>query len=303
MIIKRAAVEEAGEILELQKLAYLSEARIYNDHSIPPLLQTAEQIEAEFQSHLFLEALEDDRIVGSVRACLDSGTCRIGKLIVHPDLQNRGIGTKLLKEIERRFDEAERFELFTGHKSERNLHLYRKFGYRIFRREKLNDRLTLVYMEKHNIGEASLRENRLLRFELDRLREASEEQLRSYDRERGETLLRWFRSRRPDRMFPGDDYLLTAYRVLMDRLQTSEADCPITYRDERKLIFHSTNFCPTLEACKILNLDTRQVCKVYNEMSTDLLVKEIHPQLRFTRNYEKLRPHFAYCEEIIEFEK
>ena len=303
MTIKRAVVEEAGEILELQKFAYQSEARIYNDYSIPPLLQTAEEIEAEFQSHLFLEALVDKRIVGSVRACLDHGTCKIGKLIVHPDFQNRGIGTKLMAEIERRFIKAERFELFTGHRSERNLHLYRKLGYRIFKREKISDLLTLVYLEKFNSSEPSLRKDKLVRFEIDRLREASEDQLLSYDRERSEKRLRWFSSHRPDRTYPGDDYLIKAYRVLMDRLKTGEVDCPIVHRGERRLIFHSTNFCPTLEACKILDLDTRQICRVYNELSTDLLVKEIHPQLRFTRNYEKLRPHFAYCEEIIEFEK
>jgi hypothetical protein len=40
MIIEQAGVEDAGEILRLQKLAYQSEARIYNDYTIPPLLQT-----------------------------------------------------------------------------------------------------------------------------------------------------------------------------------------------------------------------------------------------------------------------
>jgi hypothetical protein len=167
----------------------------------------------------------------------------------------------------------------------------------------INERLTLVYLEKFNEHKHSQRHQNIVKDEIERLREVSEDRLRSYDRERSEKRLLWFRSHRPDKMFPGDDYLLKAYRVLIDRLQTSEVDCPIVHKDERKLIFHSQNFCPTLEACKILNLDTRQVCRVYNEISTDLLVKEIHPQLRFTRNYEKLRPHFAYCEEIIEFEK
>jgi ribosomal protein S18 acetylase RimI-like enzyme len=150
MIIKRAGIEDAAEILELQKLAYLSEARIYNDYTIPPLLQTPEQIEEDFESHIFLEALLDSRVVGSVRACMDHDTCLIGRLIVHPDYQNRGIGTKLMNEIERSFGDAGRFELFTGHKSERNIHLYRKLGYRIFRSEKISESLTLMYMEKNN---------------------------------------------------------------------------------------------------------------------------------------------------------
>lgn len=32
-------------------------------------------------------------------------------------------------------------------------------------------------------------------------------------------------------------------------------------------------------------------------------MKQIHPKLKFTRNYEKLRPYFTYCEEIIELEE
>lgn len=70
------------------------------------------------------------------------GSCFIGRLIVHPDFQNRGIGTGLMNKIERRFRDSARFELFTGHKSEGNIRLYRKLGYSIFKREPINDRLT-----------------------------------------------------------------------------------------------------------------------------------------------------------------
>lgn len=89
-------------------------------------------------------------IVGSVRAQIKEGTCFIGRLLVHPNFQNQGIGTALMREMEKRFPQAERFELFTGHRSEKNLYLYGKLGYRELRREKVNDRLDLVYLEKKN---------------------------------------------------------------------------------------------------------------------------------------------------------
>jgi hypothetical protein len=53
-----------------------------------------------------------------------------------------------MEEIETRFGHAERFELFTGHKSERNLRFYRKRGYEAFRSESVTGNLTLVYLEK-----------------------------------------------------------------------------------------------------------------------------------------------------------
>jgi GNAT superfamily N-acetyltransferase len=148
MIVERADVEDVEEILALQKLAYQSEAAIYNDYTIPPLTQTLEEIEADFAKQVFLKVVVDGRIVGSVRAHVREGTCFVGRLIVHPDFQNRGIGAMLLKGIEEVFYDAERFELFTGGRSEKNLYLYQKQGYEIFRSEELTDKVSLVFLEK-----------------------------------------------------------------------------------------------------------------------------------------------------------
>lgn len=149
MSIRQATIDDASDILILQKLAYTSEAEIYNDFTIPPLRQSLEEIKAEFAEQAFLKFCANGKIVGSVRAYVTEGNCYIGKLIVHPEYQNRGIGTGLLEEIENVFDDVTRYELFTGHKSEKNLHLYQKLGYEIFRSEIITDDLTLVFMEKY----------------------------------------------------------------------------------------------------------------------------------------------------------
>jgi ribosomal protein S18 acetylase RimI-like enzyme len=95
-----ASMEDAVEFLALQKIAYESEALLYGDWTIPPLTQTQQQIEAEFESKVFLKAVQAKRIAGSVRASLDSSTCYIGRLIVHPDYQRKGMGTQLMLKIE-----------------------------------------------------------------------------------------------------------------------------------------------------------------------------------------------------------
>jgi ribosomal protein S18 acetylase RimI-like enzyme len=147
--IESADVRDAKEILDLQKLAYRSEAAIYDDYAIPPLIQAPEEMEADFDDNLFLRASHRGKIIGSVRGRLSRGTCFIGRLIVHPAHQGRGLGTSLMNEIEKRFPEAERFELFTGHRSEGNLRLYARLGYRVFKREKISETLEFVYMEKN----------------------------------------------------------------------------------------------------------------------------------------------------------
>ncbi|MHC1725996.1 MAG: GNAT family N-acetyltransferase [Syntrophobacteraceae bacterium] len=149
MTIERASFEDAKEILELQKLAYVSEAEIYSDYSIPPMMQTLDQIQIDFKGQVFLKVSIDGRIIGSVKGCMKGGTCHIGRLIVHPDFQNRGIGGRLMKEVEGFFAHAERYELFTGHRSERNLRLYHRLRYKPFASNPVTDHLTLVFMEKY----------------------------------------------------------------------------------------------------------------------------------------------------------
>jgi len=72
--IMRASQEDAEIILHLQMHAYLSEAEIYNDFSIPPLIQTLKEIRQEFSQQVFLNALEEGKIVGSVRDYLEQST-------------------------------------------------------------------------------------------------------------------------------------------------------------------------------------------------------------------------------------
>ena len=148
MEIERATVLDAEEILALQKLSYRSEAEIYNDFNIPPLVQTLENIQKDLEDQFFLKAMISERIIGSVRAYAQGTTCYIGRLIVHPDFQNRGIGKRLMNEIETNFNQCERFELFTGDRSERNTYLYKKLGYKIFKTANITDRTTIVYLEK-----------------------------------------------------------------------------------------------------------------------------------------------------------
>jgi ribosomal protein S18 acetylase RimI-like enzyme len=148
MRIERAKISEAEEILALQKLAYKSEAEIYNDFNIPPLVQTLEGIKKDFGGQFFFKTTINGKIVGSVRAYQKNETCYIGRLIVHPDFENQGIGTKLMNEIEKIFSACHRFELFTGDRSKKNLYLYQKLGYKIFKKANITDQTTIVYLEK-----------------------------------------------------------------------------------------------------------------------------------------------------------
>lgn len=149
MIILRAEKGDLQKILDLQYIAYQSEARLFKNQDIPPLKQTLADVEKEYQKGIVLKALDDDKtIIGSVRAFCDNGTVYIGKLMVHPSKQGQGIGTKLLIEMEKQYPK-QRYELFTSTKSEKNIVLYQKLGYKIFDEKQATEELRFVYMEKY----------------------------------------------------------------------------------------------------------------------------------------------------------
>ncbi|WP_058910020.1 GNAT family N-acetyltransferase [Entomohabitans teleogrylli] len=148
MIIEKALRTDLPKILALQYIAYQSEARLCNNPLIPPLTQTLEEVVIEFYSGIFLKvenACGD--IVASVRACSENGSLHIGKLIVHPDLQGQGIGTRLLREIEHLCPQR-RYVLFTSNKSARNIRLYQRIGYTAFREQDMGDGLKFIFLEK-----------------------------------------------------------------------------------------------------------------------------------------------------------
>lgn len=148
LIISPATAADAAPILELQKRAYESEARLYGDWTIPPLVQTLESLLEEIGSTTVLKATEAETIVGSVRAKLSEQTCLVGRLIVEPAFQGQGIGSALLRAIERAFPQAALFELFTGSKSEGNIRLYRRHGYEITGTKLLSEQVNFVVMRK-----------------------------------------------------------------------------------------------------------------------------------------------------------
>ncbi len=147
--IEEAFINEAEILLILQKEAYKSEAEITGDIRIPPMAESIDDILKDFHDYTILKAVHNDKIIGSVRAKINEGNiCYIGRLMVHPDFQNRGLGKRLMKKIENIFSECNKYELFTGEKSTKNISLYQKLGYTVKYSEKMNDKVNLVYMEK-----------------------------------------------------------------------------------------------------------------------------------------------------------
>jgi ech hydrogenase subunit C len=163
---------DAPEILALQKISYQSEAELYGDDSLPAMHQTLHELEEDFERVpdrvavlrsgqypvgesqpgaeriVFLKAVVNGKIIGSVRGYAMGQTAHIRRMIVHPYFRGRGIGRRLLKEIENAFPEVQRFQAKTGHQSKRNLFQLTRSGYQVFRTEPFTEHINWVYLRK-----------------------------------------------------------------------------------------------------------------------------------------------------------
>jgi ribosomal protein S18 acetylase RimI-like enzyme len=124
-------LNDAGEILTLQRAAYLTEAAAHNDFGLPPLTQTLAELADELADATVtaLGIRDSGRLVGAVRVRRSGSVVELGRLIVAPDRQGQGIGTRLLLHAETMHPEASEMRLFTGEHSTANLRLYTRHGY------------------------------------------------------------------------------------------------------------------------------------------------------------------------------
>ncbi|MFC1721784.1 hypothetical protein ACFL0Z_02645 [Patescibacteria group bacterium] len=95
---------------------------------------------------------------------------------------------------------------------------------------------------------------------------------------------------------PFDDVIRILYQDYMGLRQ--KEDFVVAERTSDKLVIKCWNFCPVLEACQKLNLNTKDVCqKAYHEW-VQVFVQRLDSGLYFARDYNKIRPHCNCCEEI-----
>ena len=99
---------------------------------VPALHESLADVEAWVARDTVLVVRSAGRLVAAVRASREGDEWHIGRLMVAPDLQGRGLGRRLLA----RFEDAAppgvtTYSLVTGAGSKRNQRLYKRAGYRL----------------------------------------------------------------------------------------------------------------------------------------------------------------------------
>jgi tRNA (guanine37-N1)-methyltransferase len=136
--IEPAVASDAGELLTLQRACWLQEA-IANGQvdGIPALHESLADVQEWLSQWSTYVVRSAGRLVGAVRGRLEGSdeagwVWDIGRVMVAPDLQGRGLGRALLEHIQAvAAPAATSYVLFTGHQSHDNIRMYKKAGFRL----------------------------------------------------------------------------------------------------------------------------------------------------------------------------
>ena len=130
--IRPATPADAGELLVLQLACWVQVQHENPGVHVAALQESLADVRAWLDTHTVLVARSAGRLVGAVRGIRHEDVWDIGRLMVAPDLEGRGLGRELLGRMEALAPPgATAYWLFTGAKSERNLRMYKKAGYRV----------------------------------------------------------------------------------------------------------------------------------------------------------------------------
>ncbi len=130
-----ARLSDAGELLTLQRACWMQEAAA-NDSvaGIPALQESLADVQEWLSTWTSYVVRVEGRLVGAVRGRLVGDVWDIGRIMVAPDLQGRGLGRVLLEHIQQVAPAAATsYVLTTGHRSEANQRMYKKAGFRLRR--------------------------------------------------------------------------------------------------------------------------------------------------------------------------
>lgn len=148
MLIQEASIGDVPELLDLQCKCFGPVCDMLDWHDAKNMTETVEEANADFPRFTTLKVCGGDgRIIGSVRGRVEDGSLFIGRLMVLPECQKLGLGLELLHAIEARLPHN-RVWLYTCQQVGFTMKFYQKEGFKTYKVEPINERLSWAYMEK-----------------------------------------------------------------------------------------------------------------------------------------------------------
>ncbi len=126
--IRPAAEADFEAILQVQQAAFGEYADVYEVSAWTT--ETLDSLRHDAKEKRIFVAEAEGSIVGSVRCWTVAGVCVIRLLSVNPAHQKHGVGTALMREIERVTADAHKFYACTMLRTARNVQFFLNLGYK-----------------------------------------------------------------------------------------------------------------------------------------------------------------------------
>ena len=148
MIIELATIQDVPALLDFQRRAFGPLCEELDCKDAPVLTETLEHAYKEFARCTTLKVQNDEGyIIGSVHGNVTDSSLYIGRLMVLPEYQRKGIGKQLFREIQSRLPHC-RAWLCTCQQVIPPYEFYLREGFRPYKSEVVGPGLNWVYMEK-----------------------------------------------------------------------------------------------------------------------------------------------------------
>lgn len=115
------------ELYELQRAAYLVEAKLIHFYDIPPLNETIDELTECDET--FFGYFEKNELAGALSFTIDEHELSVCRMIVHPNHFRKGIAQKLLHAVENRNKDISILKVATGKENLPARALYLKNGF------------------------------------------------------------------------------------------------------------------------------------------------------------------------------
>ena len=138
LILERAVENDALKLAEIQKASFDEESKQFNNNEIggPSGYDSIRFQEEMMQICEYFKVLLHGEIIGGALIFIESNQVHnLGRIFIDPNYQNKGIGIKVMREIERSFPDSTKWWLDTPSWSVKNHHFYTKCGYTKVREE------------------------------------------------------------------------------------------------------------------------------------------------------------------------
>jgi N-acetylglutamate synthase-like GNAT family acetyltransferase len=140
---------DAEELLNLQKLSHEDKALAYDDYMISPMTDSLEDMTEEMNRKVILKASTGNMIVGAIRGYRIDSSCRVERLCINPRYRHKGIGKRLLVELESRFPSLE-YQVVIGERCKEAITFFERQGFVRYDLQQLSDNVAVVYLKKVN---------------------------------------------------------------------------------------------------------------------------------------------------------